>query len=290
MAKRKERSPAFQFYPRQFAGDEHVTAMDLDVVGAHIILMCATAASPEGYRMPTDERAIRVRLRNPSEADWQRIKVQLLAGAWKVSEDGAWWEQHGLQRTFEKQRAFSEAQRERVSARYKDKTTEGLPKSYPVATGELPETYSSSASSSSSANQEALSEVKAPSDVAVDVDAVTDEIVDTIRKLHPRGMEDKADAMKAIHKAILKEAKAHGGKVKAARYLYQRTSTFATLTKGAKKKFIKSTQKWFNAGAYDNPDESFREVGRDNVPNMQPVSVARPVVDAAAMRAMRAEQ
>lgn len=28
----KERAPAFQFYPREFAGDDHVMAMDLDAV------------------------------------------------------------------------------------------------------------------------------------------------------------------------------------------------------------------------------------------------------------------
>ena len=41
------RAPAFQFYPRQFAGDDVVVAMDLDAIGAHILLMCVAAASPE---------------------------------------------------------------------------------------------------------------------------------------------------------------------------------------------------------------------------------------------------
>jgi hypothetical protein len=40
MSKPKERAPAFQFYPRQFSGDDQVMAMDLDDIGAHILLMC----------------------------------------------------------------------------------------------------------------------------------------------------------------------------------------------------------------------------------------------------------
>jgi hypothetical protein len=149
----KERAPAFQFYPRQFAADEHVMAMDLDTVGAHILLMCAAAASPEGYRIPTDERAIRTRLRNPSDEAWERIKTQLIAGPWKISSDGQWWEQAGLYRTLEKQKAFSESQRQRVNIRHARARTGTLPKERPAvtgeATGELPGSYSSSSSSSS---------------------------------------------------------------------------------------------------------------------------------------------
>ena len=112
----KDRAPAFQFYPRQFAGDDQVMAMDLDAIGAHILLICCAAASPEGYRIDADEYAIRMRVRNPSDEIWQRIKRQLLAGAWKVSPDGKWWIQEGLQRTFQKQKKFSAEQRERRMA------------------------------------------------------------------------------------------------------------------------------------------------------------------------------
>jgi hypothetical protein len=105
----RDRPPAFQFYPRQFAGDDRVMGMDLEAIGAHILLMCAAACSPERCRIHADEYAIRMRLRNPSDDDWQRIKKQLLSGAWKVSEDGLWWIQNGLQRTLEKQKEFSSA-------------------------------------------------------------------------------------------------------------------------------------------------------------------------------------
>ena len=123
----KNRAPAFQFYPRQFAGDDQVMGMDLEAIGAHILLMCAAAASPERCRIDAEEYAIRMRLRNPSNEQWQSIKKQLLAGAWKVSEDGKWWIQDGLERTFQKQKDFSEQQRERANSKWSKKDADVLP-------------------------------------------------------------------------------------------------------------------------------------------------------------------
>lgn len=121
---KKERSPAIQFYFRQFAGDEHVMALDLDAVGAHILLMCAAGASNRGYKLPSDERMIRNIIRNPSDLDWQRIKCQLLSGAWKISKDGHWWEQRGMRRSIQKRKAFIESQSRKgkagMEARWKD--------------------------------------------------------------------------------------------------------------------------------------------------------------------------
>ena len=110
----ENRSPSMQFYFRQFAGDEHVMAMDLDAVGAHILLMCAAGASSSGYRLRADDRALRTVLRNPSEEDWQRIKKQLLAGAWKLSEDRQWWVQDGQRRTLLKQKQYKEEQKRKA--------------------------------------------------------------------------------------------------------------------------------------------------------------------------------
>ena len=118
MTKPKERSPAMQFYFRQFEGDEHVMSMDLDAVGAHILLMCAAGASEHGYKLAYDERALRVRLRNPSDPDFSRIMSQLLAGAWKVSDDGKWLVQYGQRRTLLKQKEFSAKQKANVEKRW----------------------------------------------------------------------------------------------------------------------------------------------------------------------------
>lgn len=107
-----------QFYFRQFAGDDAVMAMDLDAVGAHILLMCAAGSSEFGYRLASDEGAIRRRLRNPNDADFERIKRQLLSGAWKLTGDGDWWVQDGMRRSLLKQKEFSKKQSENARARW----------------------------------------------------------------------------------------------------------------------------------------------------------------------------
>jgi hypothetical protein len=158
----KERAPAFQFYPRQFAGDDQVMGMDLEAIGAHILLMCAAAASPERCRIDAEEYAIRMRLRNPSDEAWQRIKKQLLAGAWKVSPDGKCWIQTGLERTFQKQKDFSEQQRERANSKWRGKDAQVMPDTYRTDAGSMPEDMPKvcSSSSSSSSNQNPSSEQK----------------------------------------------------------------------------------------------------------------------------------
>jgi uncharacterized protein YdaU (DUF1376 family) len=152
----KDRAPAFQFYPRQFAGDDQVMGMDLEAIGAHILLMCAAAASPERCRIDADEYAIRMRLRNPSDEAWQRIKKQLMAGAWKLSSDGKSWIQSGLERTFMKQKEFSDQQRNKANKKWGNQAAEPMPDSCQTDAGAIPEgmpkVCSSSASSSSNLN------------------------------------------------------------------------------------------------------------------------------------------
>jgi hypothetical protein len=154
----KDRAPAFQFYPRQFVGDEQVMGMDLDAVGAHILLMCYAASSPERCRIPcrndADEYAICMRLRNPSEDTWLRIKSQLLRGAWKVSADGQWWEQDGLRRTVEKQRSFSEEQQKRANKRWSKNDAGIMPQSCRTDAESVPKVCSSSSISSSIRKEE----------------------------------------------------------------------------------------------------------------------------------------
>jgi hypothetical protein len=88
-------------------------AMDLDVVGAHILLMCSAGASSHGYRLPNDERFLRSQIKFPSDADWARIKLQLLMGAWKISRDRKWWIQAGLERSINKFNKFIENQKQK---------------------------------------------------------------------------------------------------------------------------------------------------------------------------------
>jgi beta-xylosidase len=93
-----------------------------------------------------------MRLRNPSDDDWQRIKKQLLSGAWKVSEDGQWWIQNGLERTFQKQKEFRDQQRERANARWSPRDATSTPDSCRADAAAMPGGCSSSSSSSSNQN------------------------------------------------------------------------------------------------------------------------------------------
>ena len=154
----KTRPPAFFFYPRQFAGDDQVMGMDLEAIGAHILLMCAAASSPERSRIPADEYAIRMRLRNPSDESWLRIKKQLLAGAWRLSEDGQWWFQSGLERTFQKQEQFSDQQRSRARAKWSRQSGQATPKFDRAVAVDMPVDVPDVCSSSSSSNKSAMSE------------------------------------------------------------------------------------------------------------------------------------
>ena len=148
----RDRAPAFQFYPRQFAGDDQVMGMDLEAIGAHMLLICAAAASPERCRIYADEYAIRMRLRNPSDEAWVRIKKQLLAGAWKVSTDGKWWIQSGLERTFQKQKEFSERQAKKAMARWDVEHARTMPEGCRVDAEPMPEAMPDACSSSSSSS------------------------------------------------------------------------------------------------------------------------------------------
>lgn len=119
--KTTERSPAIQFYFRQFLGDEQVASMDLETTGAHILLMCYAGASESGYRLAYIRHKIARLLRMSCDEKFDQILDNLLAGAWKISDCGNYIEQEGLKRSFEKQKQFSTLQSERAKKRWENK-------------------------------------------------------------------------------------------------------------------------------------------------------------------------
>jgi hypothetical protein len=58
--------------------------------------------SSKGYKLNSNERFIRSLIRYPNDLDFERIRTQLLAGAWKLSNDGKWWVQDGMRRSYKK--------------------------------------------------------------------------------------------------------------------------------------------------------------------------------------------
>ncbi len=256
----KERAPAFQFYPRQFAGDDQVMGMDLEAIGAHILLMCAAAASPERCRIDAEEYAIRMRLRNPSDEAWQRIKKQLLAGAWKVSPDGKCWIQTGLERTFQKQKDFSEQQRERANSKWRGKDAQVMPDTCRTDAEPMPEGMPKVCSSSSSSSSNHTS----PQTVFADAPAVllddtrnskpTEAQIERLYSLYPR-KRDKLDAKKAIRKAVSVVMAGDADHPalpleEALDYLAQRVTLYARCVQGCDPNYLPYPASWFNAGSF----------------------------------------
>lgn len=145
----KMRSPSMQFYFRQFSGDENVSAMDLDTVGAHILLMCYAGASPERCQIPNNRDRMRRLLGQKDDENFKKIWDQLLEGAWKVSEDGKWLEQEGMLRALKNQKEFSKIQAERAKKRWaKNNDAEAMPEACQTDAGPMPNGCSASTSAS----------------------------------------------------------------------------------------------------------------------------------------------
>jgi hypothetical protein len=125
----KEKSPAFQWYPKQFMADDKVLAMDWDAVGMHVWLINISWQQEPAGTIPDDTALIRRWLRlspnatsqhqqapdrsngpipgcNCTDCVWRRVWPQLSA-AWVISNGRR--VNAGTVRAAERQRAFSES-------------------------------------------------------------------------------------------------------------------------------------------------------------------------------------
>lgn len=108
------KSPAFQFYPKQWLGDDKVLAMDWDARAMHMHLMCIAWQQTPPCTLPDDDDMIRRWLGNPKK--WDSLKKQIFP-AWKM-KDGRWI-QSGLLQQFEKQDSYRESRKNGANARWK---------------------------------------------------------------------------------------------------------------------------------------------------------------------------
>lgn len=109
----KKRPPAFQFYPKQWLGDDKVNLMDLDAQGAHLRLMCFAWQQTPAGTLPDDDLMLRMWAGNPKE--WDRIKPQVLK-AWK--KRGKRYCSLGLMREYKKQKEFFKKQKAKAERRW----------------------------------------------------------------------------------------------------------------------------------------------------------------------------
>lgn len=114
-------APAFQFYPKQWLGDDKILGMDWDARGMHVHLLCIAWQQSPPCSLPDDDAALRKWCGNPKR--WRKVKDQILS-AWKMI-DGR-WVQEGLLREYEKQRQYSQSRREAAEARWGKKDAYAL--------------------------------------------------------------------------------------------------------------------------------------------------------------------
>ncbi len=100
------KSPAFQFYPKQWLGDDKVMLMDWDARAMHLHFMCIAWQQDNPCTLPNDDEFLRRWVGNPK--DWPRLKKQIFR-AWKLENN--LWIQDGLLREYEKQSKFSESRK-----------------------------------------------------------------------------------------------------------------------------------------------------------------------------------
>jgi uncharacterized protein YdaU (DUF1376 family) len=155
-------TPSFQFYPKQWLGDDKIMLMDWDARGMHFHLLCIAWQQPIACSVPADERIIRRWLGSPK--DWPRLKAQIFS-AWRLENDR--WFQDGLLREFnaQKRRQENGAKGGRPKTKVPDELTPVLPgtenqtETSDLATGspevtpeEKPHAIASSSSTSSSSS------------------------------------------------------------------------------------------------------------------------------------------
>jgi hypothetical protein len=117
----KQKPPAFQFYVKQWLGDDKVMLMDDDSQGLHIRLMCIAWQQDHPGTIPNEEAVIRRWLRSPSNSKWKRVWPQIRA-AWQISKKNPFkLYSRALLREFRKQRAFSNKQKQNIEKRWKNK-------------------------------------------------------------------------------------------------------------------------------------------------------------------------
>jgi hypothetical protein len=106
-------SPAFQFYPKQWLGDDKVLAMDWDARAMHMHLMCIAWQQTPPCTLPDDDAIIRRWLGNPKK--WVYLKNQIFS-AWKMNNGR--WLQSGLLEQYNKQSNYRESRKAGSDARW----------------------------------------------------------------------------------------------------------------------------------------------------------------------------
>lgn len=107
--------PAFQWYPKQYMGDDKVLAQEWDARGMHFWLLNISWQQEPRGSLPDDMATIRRWLGSPPDDVWDRVQPQIFA-AWKL-RDGRWFNS-GMAETAERQKVYSESRSKSARARW----------------------------------------------------------------------------------------------------------------------------------------------------------------------------
>jgi uncharacterized protein YdaU (DUF1376 family) len=107
-------SPAFQFYPRQWLGDDKVLLMSWTARAMHMHFMCIAWQQEPACTLPDEDDLLQAWVNYPSE--WEILKRQIFR-AWKLKNGR--WVQLGLLKEYEKQRTYSDIKRKAAGVRWK---------------------------------------------------------------------------------------------------------------------------------------------------------------------------
>lgn len=100
----KEKSPAVQWYPKQYLGDDKVIAMEWDAKGMHHWLLNISWQQEPRGTIPNDTGLIRRWLGSPSDEIWRRVWPQIKE-SWLI-QDGR-FVNAGMLRAAQRQETFS---------------------------------------------------------------------------------------------------------------------------------------------------------------------------------------
>jgi uncharacterized protein YdaU (DUF1376 family) len=101
----KDKSPAFQWYPKQYLGDDKVLGMDWDARGMHVHLLNISWQQEPPGSLPNDTEQIRRWCGSPLDDVWRRVRPQIFC-AWSL-RDGRWFNA-GMVRAWERQQTYKQ--------------------------------------------------------------------------------------------------------------------------------------------------------------------------------------
>jgi uncharacterized protein YdaU (DUF1376 family) len=259
------KSPAFRFYPSDFIGSPDVQAMDLNEIGAYVLLLCtAWLADRHGY-LPDDENKLR-RWAKMNPQEWI-VSREILLSKFPVCETG-FRSNPRMVLEAAKQEKFSASQRYKAGKRW------ALPGDTKVDPGAMP-SVSASVSASVVSTKTKTKTISKPTashpDVVGEGEARGKHPDLLIYECYPR-KEGRSNALTAVAKAVkrIMGGEATGTPMEATaarRWLWKATASYGRSPAGMNmdRTKVPHPATWFNQSRYLDDQSNWQHTGGSNV-------------------------